>query len=142
MTKIKDPVRKQSVIYQKEEAIRQSWIQKLIALGYPKQYLQVEVHLKKILRDAPIKLPNRRVDILCYFQKEGVYYPLVLIECKAVKIDQTSLDQVMGYNVFVKAPYVAVVSDKQIFFGRWDKEIEDYQFSNHFPSYKELKHQL
>ncbi len=57
-------------------------------------------------------IPNRRVDLLVYSQ-DGK--PLVLIECKASKITQSAVRQVLAYNVFVGAKAVVLVNEIQEF---------------------------
>ena len=90
-----------------EEIVRQSLLKMMISsLGYPKEFLAVEKQLSELphLRDA-IGLPKRRADIVCFARN---LYPLLLIECKEGAVGKVAIDQVLGYNEFVKAPFVAI----------------------------------
>ncbi|MFS8563605.1 MAG: hypothetical protein LVR00_04480 [Rhabdochlamydiaceae bacterium] len=56
-----------------------------------------------------------------------------MIECKAISLTSQALQQVLGYNMFVGALYVAVVSKKEVLF------LDGTQESNCMPSYEQLK---
>lgn len=53
--------------------------------------------------------PNRRYDVLVYGKYRGELKPLLLIECKAAVVTQAALQQALGYNHEVGAPFVAVI---------------------------------
>ncbi|GAB5411984.1 MAG: hypothetical protein ChlgKO_10980 [Chlamydiales bacterium] len=92
--------------------MRQALIKTLVEqLGYPPELLVVEKELC-LLPHLHFQegVPQRRVDLLAYHKVENELVPLLLIECKAIKADRKALEQVMGYNHFVGAPFVAVVS--------------------------------
>lgn len=123
-----------------EEHIRQKTLQMLTqSLGFPPSGIVVEKELK-LLPHLPSHVipPERRADILCYANKEGSMYPLLLIECKAVSITYREVQQVIGYNYFVKAPFIALVNQSEQRLGWYDSGKNDYQFINYFPSYLEL----
>lgn len=128
MKQVFDQLRRQWVEATPEELIRQSWLQRMMQeLGYPKEVLAVERELKSLVRYHPEPLPNRRIDILCFTNFE----PLLLIECKQ-QLSQEAMDQVVAYNQFVKAPYVAIVDRNQILLHLKDRQID------YLPRYDEL----
>ena len=103
-----DEFRKTWVAATPEEKVRQRLLQKMVGeLQYPKELLVVEKELGQLPHlIAEQKLPDRRADILCFAKNIHLHYalyPLLLIECKEGKIDIRAIDQVVGYNHFVKA---------------------------------------
>lgn len=95
-----------------EERVRQALITMMIEqLGYPPELLVIEKELSQLPHLTFCEgVPQRRVDLLAYHKVENNLEPLLLVECKAIKADRKALEQVMGYNHFVGAPFVAVVS--------------------------------
>lgn len=135
-------IRKESVAATPEEAIRQGVLHHLIHdLHFPASYIAVEKSLNQIphLSLSDRDLPHRRADIICF--GKGIHpkhqlYPLLLIECKAVKLTPKVINQVSGYNVFLQACFIAAVNEDQVAFG-W-KGTTGYSFINYIPAYKEL----
>lgn len=120
MMKVFDVVRSQWVTATPEEIIRQQWLQKMIQeLGYPKEYIAVEKEIPPL---------QRRLDILVYSR---AFQPLLLVECKAETLTPSALDQVIGYNATVQAPYLALVNAHHMLIR---------PTLDHFPSYQELCH--
>ena len=127
---IYDSIRKKWVEATPEEIVRQ----KLIAcmtqnLGYPEDALAVEKSLAEL---TLVPVPNRRIDILCFNTK--ILKPLLLIECKAVPIQKKMFSQVLGYNAFIKAPFICIANQDSVFLGRNDQEI----VQNGLPTYLDL----
>ncbi len=113
MRQIYDDIRKIWVAATPEEVVRQSWLKKMVCeLGYPKELLVVEKELGELPHLFNQALPQRRLDILCYAKKEGLT-PLLLLECKDGRLSQQALDQVMGYNHFIQAPFVGLININQ-----------------------------
>ena len=109
-----DEIRNLWVAATPEEIVRQTLVKRMIQqLGYPKQQMAVERELASLPHLTPQKVPSRRIDILC-FSKE--LFPLLIIECKKEKIDASALEQLLGYNSFVGAPFVAVAGKEEIAF--------------------------
>lgn len=138
------PIRKAAVSALPEERIRVQLLCDLIdKLGFPASIIAVEKELSQIphLRSLSKKLPQRRADILC-FAKEihptEELYPLLLIECKAVKLTSKMVNQVVGYNHYLQAPYIALVNQDEIRTGWFDYEIEAYRFVPYLPTYAQL----
>lgn len=125
-----------------EERVRQKTLAKLIhVLHFPKACIVVEKELKELPPIyGPISSPpQRRVDILCYAQglhPEYPLYPLLLIECKAQTIDVRAADQLIGYNSYVRACFIALVSEEEERFGY--REGAHYVFQSGLPSFKDL----
>ncbi len=118
MKQVFDVVRHQWVAATPEEIVRQQWIQKMIQeLGYPKEYIAVEKELS---------LTMRRADILVYSRACA---PLLLMECKAEALTHADLDQVIGYNATIQAPYLALVNAQQMLLR---------PAFDQFPTYQEL----
>lgn len=115
---------------QNEEKVRQLLIEALVHLGYPRSLIAVEKSLSAFVEG---KVPNRRLDIVVT-SKEGA--PLMAIECKAVPINQSTFDQLIGYNHYLKAPFIAVANANEVQFG-WLEE-DGYKFMPGLPKYSEV----
>jgi hypothetical protein len=90
-------IRKRLVAATPEEAVRQGLLQKMIGeLGYPKGLISVEK-----------KIGSRRYDIVCY---TSAVKPLLLIECKAIALNEAAENQAFGYNDTVRAPFICLAS--------------------------------
>ncbi len=112
-----------------EEIVRQAWFDRLVELGFPKHLIVVEKTLQSL---APgMKVPNRRVDLLCYGPAAR---PLLLIECKVAPFTEGMQRQLMGYNAFVKAPFMALVNGE----GALMAAASTLEFTSGIPTYKEL----
>lgn len=138
------PVRKATVLALPEERVRVQLLCDLIEkLEFPASSIAVEKELSQIphLRSMVGSLPTRRIDILCF--AKGIhpteeFYPLLVIECKAVKLTSKMVRQVVGYNHYLKAPYIALVNQEEIRFGWYDVSAGMYKFASHLPSYRQL----
>lgn len=119
-------------ILKPEELIRQQFKAFLQQKGFHHSILIQEKALSELPHLKGLKqLPYRRVDILAYGLFEGVLKPLLLVECKDKKVSQQALHQVLGYNHFVKAPYIALVSKRGYLLydtlnNKWIKTLPDY----------------
>ncbi len=131
-----------------EERVRQQLLSYMIhQQAYPFSSLAVEKtlsHLPHLSRAQPI--PNRRADIICFADcvnsLTSTLYPLLLIECKAIKLSNKVLNQVISYNYFVQAHFVMVVNETEIKMGWYDKTSQVYKFVNYLPSFAVLRHSL
>jgi hypothetical protein len=131
-SKVYDSVRGRFVSLGPEEKIRQQVIQKMIGeLGYPKGLIAIEKDLTA---------SSRRFDILCYAKRAQGLVPLLLIECKAERIDEEAEAQAFGYNQSIRAPFVALASKEGIKTQWIEKgEIRSIPF---LPRFEELLEQL
>ena len=98
-------------ILRPEEKVRQNFLKFLIEVGIPESHLVIEKSLSELphLQSYP-NLPNRRVDILAYKNQIDRLVPLLLVECKADTFDENAFMQVLGYNHYTCARYIALVS--------------------------------
>jgi len=124
---------------QSEEELRQSLIEQMVDyLGYSKALLAVEKKISQLphLTFSPERLPNRRVDVLAYaIDKEKKLRPLLLIECKKECFSFKETQQLLGYNYYVQAPFIALVARKKTaFFSCADNKVVQHIL----PSYDAL----
>lgn len=143
MKQVFDLIRQTWVAATPEEVVRQTWIYRMIGeLKFPKELLAVEKELKALphLIEDKNSLPNRRIDLLSYMKTDDKLKPLLLIECKETELTQEALDQAIGYNHYVKAPYVAIVNGSGIRF-RYQLSCKKCEISR-LPSYLELMESL
>ncbi len=137
------PFRNKSIPDSPEEIVRQCLLAKMTQeLGYPKECLVLEREISGLphLQGAPLKIPQRRVDILCFAksqQAEANLFPLLLIECKAVPLQSYMLKQLIGYNYYIQACFVALVNGQECRLG-WQDSRNEYQFQSVLPSYADL----
>jgi hypothetical protein len=127
-----------------EEEVRQQVLYELIEKGYPKSCLAVEKGIKEIsAREFYKKPPLRRIDIACFGKVQGdELQPLLVIECKSVQLTTKMIRQVLGYNIFIKAPIVALINQTStcILPAISQSATMDVPSMNHLPSYQELIH--
>lgn len=128
-----------------EERIRQNLIKKMVTqLGYPLSLLAVEKELAQLPHLKLIekrKIPKRRVDILVFakeIHEEFSLFPLLMIECKVAPLTPKLAQQVIGYNAFVQAPYLALANEKSILTGHFDAREGHFKFSEGLPAYTSL----
>jgi hypothetical protein len=112
----------------------------MLELGYPKHLISVEKSLKDLASltqaSAAQLVPNRRVDIVCYCKI--TFKPLIMIECKAHLVTKKALYQLIGYNSFIRSPFIALADPEKILVGFYDFEDEDYRFMDVLPTYQIL----
>jgi hypothetical protein len=123
----------------KEEIVRQALIEQMVKVGgYPKSLIAVEKSLAELPHLKGLKgIPKRRADILVFAPDSLT--PLILIECKAVPLKEDVIRQVIGYNHFVKAPWIVIVNQEEIQTARYQEE--GWVFFSGFLSFNEaLQH--
>jgi predicted type IV restriction endonuclease len=101
-----DLLRKKHLLLTPEEWVRQHVIQWLMRAGYPKGLMSLENSEKLNLQ--------RRYDLLVFDKNKN---PFLLVECKAshVRINSDSFQQILSYNLTLKAPYILVTNGLKIF---------------------------
>lgn len=110
------PLRKKWIAALPEELIRHSLIKEMTQnLGYPAELLAAEKNLREMphITNPRHSLPKRRADLIVFAKNihpQYSLYPLLLVECKAIPLTKKVLHQVLGYNHFVKAYFVAAVN--------------------------------
>lgn len=136
------PIRKEWVKALPEEQVRQTLIRCMIdQLGYPPAFMAVEKKLNDLPYLVGMPLPDRRADIICFgkdIHPHHSLYPLLLIECKAVVLTRRVILQVMGYNHYIKAFFIAVANQKEIKVGWFDQGKKEYCFAYALPPYEAL----
>ena len=144
--KVFDPIRKKWVALTPEERVRQALIHKMTQeLLYPKELLSVERALSElphIAHEVAADRLERRVDLICYAKNihpHHTLYPLLVVECKECSsMKQDAIDQVVGYNYFIRAPFVAIAYPTATHWGYFDRQSSQYRFQDVLPPYKVL----
>jgi hypothetical protein len=130
-----DRVRKKWLIATPEERVRQKILLHLTEeLGYPSHAIVIEKKLSELPHLYGQKVPDRRLDILCFESVE--LRPLLLIECKSVSLQEKMLSQVMGYNAFIGAPLICLANEREFLLG-WGCETRPLPFKG-LPTYQTL----
>lgn len=111
----------------------------MLDLGYPKHLISIEKPLKDLAIDVQ-NIPYRRVDIICF--SKGNIKPLLMVECKALDWNQDVIYQVIGYNQFVQASFIAIANPDKILTGWYDAKHSEYRFIERLPSYEQLLNAL
>lgn len=110
-------------------------------LGYPESGFVIEqsLHSMPHLQSIPkSRFPNRRADILFFAKNihpQHALYPLMLIECKAVKLTATTINQVLSYNYYLQAYMVAIANASELKLGIREKD-GTYRFEEGLPPYQ------
>lgn len=123
-----DVLRKKFILLTPEEWVRQHTVHYLLEdKKFPKQLLNVEKTLK-------INELTKRYDVVAYNPDGSIK---LLVECKApaIKISQTTFDQIARYNLVLKAEYLMVTNGLQHYFCQMDYEAEKYHFLKEIPNY-------
>lgn len=137
------PLRKKWVAALPEEKVRQALIQRMhFELGYPLGTIALEKALNQLPHlQHTSSLPKRRADLIVLARgvhPQHALYPLLLIECKAVPLSEKTLRQIIGYNQFVGAPFIAAVNQAQTLFGWYEQEKGDFAFQERLLPYETL----
>ena len=137
------PIRKSWVAALPEEKVRQRLVQEMThRLDYPLGTIALEVSISQLPHiDCKTPPPKRRADLIVFakdLHPSHSLYPLLLVECKAVPITPKVIRQVVGYNQFVKAYYIAVINQTDAYTGWYHQEKNDYFFYEGLPSYSYL----
>lgn len=65
-----------------------------------------------------------------------------MVECKAIDFNKNVIYQVIGYNQFVKASFIAIANGEKILTGWYDGKEGQYRFIETLPSYEQLVNSL
>ena len=107
-----DFIRKQWLLLNEEEWVRQNFIQYLVQeMKYPVALIAVEKEIQ--LGDL-----KKRFDILVY---DNDHKPWMLVECKAkeITLDENVLHQVLRYNISMPATFLVITNGH--FTYAWEK---------------------
>ncbi len=139
-------IRKEWIAATPEEFVRQRVLHHMIEdRGFPAELVAVEKSLRQMPHLGSVDrktIPDRRADIVCFAKNSvmmgGELYPILTVECKAVKLNSGVISQVVGYNYVVRACFVAIVNQEEIRTGWYDSTRGEYVFINHLPQFHEL----
>ena len=138
-------IRKEWVAALPEEMVRQRMLVYMIEqMGFPASLIAVEQSLRLLPHLSTIdrrRVPNRRADIICFAKdltSSAPLYPLLIVECKAIKLAPRMINQVVGYNHFIGSCFLSLANHEEIRTGWYDAEKGDYSFVNFLPSYDAL----
>jgi hypothetical protein len=129
--KIFDQIRGKYVALTPEEYVRIHFVNWLITLlGYPKSHIANEIGIT-------LNNTKRRCDTLIY---DAIGEPLMIVEYKApyIKIDQDVFDQIVRYNMVLRAKYLVVSNGLKHYCCKIDYVNNSYHFLPQIPSYTSL----
>ena len=127
-----DTLRRRWVTLTPEEWVRQNFV----------RYLMEEKEFPKELMNNEISLTqngiNRRCDTLVA-DRQGE--PLVIVEYKApfISLSQKTFDQIVRYNMVLKARFLIVSNGMSHYCCKIDYEKNSYCFLKEIPSYSQLE---
>jgi len=122
-----DFIRKQWLLLNEEEWVRQNFIQFLVQeIKYPLELIAVE-------KEIQLGELKKRFDILVY---DSDHKPWMLIECKAAEInlDEKVLHQVLRYNISIPANFLVITNGQ--FTYAWEKINGELQEIKQMPVWK------
>ncbi|HEY2721107.1 MAG TPA: type I restriction enzyme HsdR N-terminal domain-containing protein [Chitinophagaceae bacterium] len=122
-----DDIRKQWLVLNEEEWVRQNFIQYLIqSLDYPAAFIAVE-------KEIMLGELKKRFDILVYNKD---HKPWMMIECKAraVSLIDSTLQQLLRYHVSVPVSFL-IITNGHYTYG-WEKIGIDLKLMEKMPSWK------
>ena len=132
VTRVHDPLRGKFVALTPEEWVRQNFVAHLTGnLGYPPALMGNEVSLT-------LNGTSRRCDTVL-FSSNGLV-PLMIVEYKApgVEITQKVFDQIVRYNMVLRARWLAVSNGLRHFCCEVDYDARACRFLPEFPSYADI----
>lgn len=122
-----DNIRKQWLVLNEEEWVRQNFIQYLVqTLNYPAAFIAIE-------KEIMLGELKKRFDILVY---DKDHRPWMMIECKArtISLTDATLQQVLRYNISVPVSFL-IITNGHYTFG-WEKAGSELKLMQQMPSWK------
>jgi len=122
-----DTIRKQWLVLNEEEWVRQNFIQYLIqTLHYPSAFIALE-------KEIMLGELKKRFDILVYDKN---HKPWMLIECKGkgIKLEEPALLQVLRYNISVPVSFL-IITNGHYTYG-WEKENNQLKIIDKIPGWQ------
>jgi hypothetical protein len=122
-----DHIRKQWIILNEEEWVRQNFIQYLIQiLDYPAAFIAVE-------KEIMLGELKKRFDVLVY---DKDHKPWMMIECKApaITLNDATLQQVLRYNVSVPVSFLIITNARSTY--GWEKSGMQLHLIQQMPLWK------
>ena len=124
-----DPLRKKNVLLTAEEWVRQNIISFLHSdLRVPTSHIAVEKGFK-------VKGLSKRFDIVVFDKKGNI---VILIECKSpkIKLNQKSIDQLVIYNLELKASYLMLSNGLKHIFIKYQNG--NFEIIDNIPLYSKI----
>ncbi len=106
-------------------------------LGFPPEMISVERSLGSLPHLLGQRVPDRRFDIVCFKKHGEEILPLLIVECKAVDLTNKAAMQVIGYNHFARAPFIALANQKTVYTGYYSED-RGYLFEEGLFSYERM----
>ena len=128
--RVLDFLRKKYVMLTPEEFVRQNFISWMTnSLGYPVSYIANEVEIR-------VNDTKKRCDTVIF---SSDLQPLMIIEYKApgIEITQDTFNQIVRYNMQLKAKYLVVSNGIRNYCCKIDYERETYDFIRVIPTYRD-----
>jgi len=122
-----DNIRKQWLVLNEEEWVRQNFVQYLIqVLQYPAAFIALE-------KEIMLGELKKRFDILVY---DNDHRPWMIIECKAsaVALNDATLQQVLRYNISVPVPFLVITNSHYTF--AWERSGRELNLIQQMPLWK------
>jgi hypothetical protein len=122
-----DAIRKQWLVLNEEEWVRQNFVQYLIqTLHYPAAFIAIE-------KEIMLGELKKRFDILVY---DKDHRPWMMIECKStiVNLSDAALQQVLRYNISIPVPFL-IITNGHYTFG-WEKSGPQLNLIQQMPLWK------
>ena len=122
-----DSIRKQWLVLNEEEWVRQNFVQYLIqALRYPAAFIAIE-------KEIMLGELKKRFDILVY---DKDHKPWMMIECKAtaINLNDATLHQVLRYNISVPVAFL-IITNGHYTFG-WERSGFELKLIQQMPLWK------
>jgi hypothetical protein len=122
-----DHIRKQWIILNEEEWVRQNFIQYLIQiLDYPAAFIAVE-------KEIMLGELKKRFDVLVY---DKDHKPWMMIECKApaITLNDATLQQVLRYNISVPVSFLIITNARSTY--GWEKSGMQLHLIQQMPLWK------
>lgn len=129
--KIFDTIRKKYVALTPEEYVRQHFVNWLCQyLHYPSSLVANEVFIR-------LNGTDRRCDTVVFYPASN---PLMIIEYKSpsISISQGVFDQIVRYNMVLKAKYLVVSNGINHYCCKIDYKNDSYHFIPSIPDYSEV----
>lgn len=106
---IYDVIRKKYVVVTPEEWVRQHFLHFLI------NYKGVSKNLVRIENGVKYLNQTNRSDVQVYDNNGNIW---LLVECKApeIRLNNTTIDQILTYQRTIKAPYLAITNGMEHYF--------------------------
>ena len=132
-----DTYRKKIIEVTPEEKVRQK-IAGLFQMKYgvPKEMIWLEVPMSYYVENVP-----GRADIIIHFEgKDGLLYPVAVIECKNERVFLTDrvTEQAIRYCDAIGAMYYFVTNGIDLYAAVYDEKSDSYHFLDNAVSYKKM----